>query len=139
MNKTDEIKEKFFSFLLKKTCTTKQAEEFLSRSKLPENFIKSLMLEAQNMGLIDDGAFAKLFIEGHLHWGNAKIIYELKSKGISHETIYNALDELEEAESEYSRAEKLFDAFRKQGLDDRKIANRLLSRGFSQSTVRDLI
>ena len=89
MNKTDEIKEKFFSFLLKKTCTTKQAEEFLSRSKLPENFIKSLMLEAQNMGLIDDGAFAKLFIEGHLHWGNAKIIYELKSKGISHETIYN--------------------------------------------------
>ena len=32
------------------------------------------------MGLIDDGAFAKLFIEGHLHWGNAKIIYELNQK-----------------------------------------------------------
>ena len=128
----DNYREKFFSFLLKKTCTSKQAEEFLLRSKFPHEIIAPLISEAQDMGLIDDLTFAKLFIEGHLHWGNAKIIYELSSKGITKQKIYEAL---EDSEDENSRAYKLFETFKKQGLEDKKIMNRLLSRGFSLKSI----
>ena len=94
------------------------------------------MNEAELSGLIDDLTFAKLFVEGHLHWGNAKIFYELNSKGISHENINNAL---EESEDENSRAYELSESWKKIGLSDKKIYSRLLSRGFSNRAAREAL
>ena len=135
-NNYGEIREKFFSFLLKRPCTEKQAENFLLHSNIPEENINSLMNEAELSGLIDDLTFAKLFVEGHLHWGNAKIFYELNSKGISHENINNAL---EESEDENSRAYELSESWKKIGLSDKKIYSRLLSRGFSNRAAREAL
>ena len=124
----DEAREKFFNFLLKKPCTSKQAREYLSRNKIPDGYKKILMTEAKDMGLIDDLTFARLFIDGHLHWGNAKIIYELGARGVAREEIYSALDE---APDENERARELYESWQKTGLPHKKIINRLLSRGFS--------
>lgn len=124
------IREKFFDFLLKKTCTSKQAREYLERNHA-EN-IDALMNEAEDMGLIDDEAFARLFVDGHLSWGNLKISYELSMKGISRQDIASALDE---AEDECTRAEELAERWKDSGLDERKIASRLMSRGFTQKAV----
>ena len=85
----EDSREKFFAYLLRKTCTRKQAQEYLSRNKLPE----SLMNEAEDAGLIDDAVYAKLFAEGHLAWGNAKIAYELGVRGVSRENVRAALDD----------------------------------------------
>ena len=126
------LREKFFDFLLKKPCTSGQAAEYLSGLDLPEEIFDSLMDEATNMALIDDSAYAKLFADGHLSWGNAKIIYELSMRGVSRDEINEALDECED---ERSRARELSEEWRKIGLDDRKIMNRLLSRGFSRSSA----
>ena len=87
------------------------------------------------MGLIDDLTFAKLFVDGHLSWGNLKIIYELSSRGVARKDIYNAL---EEAEDEISRACKISENWKRSGLDERKIINRLLSRGFSQKAAKSV-
>lgn len=124
------------SLLLRKSCTRKQAEEFLSRQNITENDFEALMNEAEELGLIDDLIFAKLFIDGHLSWGNLKISHELSMRGVSHDDINAAL---EETESESERAREIVRSLRKTGLDERKITNRLLSRGFSNKAVRSAL
>ena len=132
-NNFEDVREKFFNFLLKKPCTFRQAEEYLSRQELNDENKNLLLDEAANMSLIDDSAYAKLFVDGHLTWGNAKITYELSSRGISREDIKNALDE---SEDELSRARELSENWRRLCLENRKIINRLLSRGFSHNAAR---
>ena len=131
--KLEEFREKFFNFLLKKPCPSGQAAEYLSRHNAPEVFFDVLLHEAEKLNLIDDLAYAKLFIDGHLTWGNAKIIYELSSRGVSRDEIDEALDD---SEDESSRAYQLANDWRKLGVDERKIINRLLSRGFSHRSAR---
>lgn len=138
----EKLREKFFDFLLRKPCTSGQAAEYLSELNVPEQFFDSLMNEAVNMALIDDLAYAKLFIDGHLTWGNAKIIYELSRRGVSREEIDEALDECKseaDCRDELSRACELSEEWHKLGLDERKIMNRLLSRGFSRSSATNAI
>ncbi len=132
-NNFEDVREKFFNFLLKKPCTFRQAEEYLSRQDITDENKNLLLDDAVNMSLIDDSAYAKLFVDGHLTWGNAKITYELSSRGISREDIKNALDE---SEDELARARELSENWRRLGLEDRKIINRLLSRGFSHNAAR---
>ena len=129
----EKFREKFFNFLLKKPCTSGGAAEYLSKHNLPEHLCDLLLNEAEKLNLIDDSAYAKLFIDGHLTWGNAKIIYELTTRGVSREEINEALDN---SEDEISRASELADGWRKLGIDERKIINRLLSRGFSHKSAR---
>lgn len=135
MSGYDEAREKFFSFLLRKTCTRKQAEEYLNRQKLPEGYYDAMMNEAEETGLIDDLTYAKLFAEGHLSWGNAKISHELGMRGVSRNDIETALDE---AEDEEKRAAELAEAWRKSGIEERKITARLISRGFANRAVRSV-
>ena len=131
-NNIDETREKFFSYLLRKPGTRSQAYEFLKRQKISDSQINFLMNEAQESGLIDDLAYSQLFIDGHLSWGNAKIIYELSARGVSHEIIDEALND---SEDEFSRARDIAETWRSSGLNDRKILTRLRSRGFSGRAV----
>lgn len=137
-NKFAELREKFFNFLLKKPCTLKQAEEFLCGLEISEEQKNILLNEAGDMGLADDLTYAKLFIEGHLTWGNMKIIYELSKRGVSRENINAALDD---AEDEISRANKILKGWENSftPADSKKIINRLLNRGFSHKTARTVI
>ena len=82
---------------------------------------------------MDDEAYARLFADGHLQWGNLKIAHELRMRGVDGEDIAAALDE---AESESKRAREIAEGWRKSGVEDRKIQSRLLSRGFTNRAVR---
>ena len=95
-----------------------------------------LMTEAESMGLVDDLTYAKLFVEGHLSWGNAKISYELSARGVEREDIDVALNE---SQDEISRAYELVETWRKTGLSDIKLRTRLLSRGFSAKSVHEAV
>ena len=132
INPENEQREKFFAYLLRRPCTHKQAREYLRKMKLPE----ALIDEAQNSGLIDDLAFAKLFADGHLHWGNIKIAHELSMRGVSRENIRIALDEIAD---ESERAREISDGLRESGFDDRKIKSRLISRGFTNRAVNEAL
>ena len=132
----NELREKFFSFLLRRPCTHRQAHEYLSRQKIDDDVIDSLMNEAESSGLIDDLTFAKLFAEGHLSWGNLKITHELSSRGIPRENINTALDEIDD---EVSRACELADTWKNMNVDAKKITARLMSRGFTSRAVRSAL
>ena len=128
----EELREKFFSALLRKPSTRKQAWELLEKYGAGE-LAEGLMREAENTGLVDDEAYARLFADGHLQWGNLKIAHELRMRGVDGEDIAAALDE---AESEEKRACEIAEGWRKSGTEDRKIQSRLLSRGFTNRAVR---
>ena len=132
----EELREKFMSSLLRRPSTAKQARESLERSRVPDEVIDALLREAESLGLIDDSAFARLFAEGHLHWGNLKIAHELSARGLSREDIADAL---EECEDESERACELAESWRKGGIEERKIQSRLLSRGFTSRAVREAL
>lgn len=135
-NAYDELREKFFAFILKRPCTHKQAHEYLSRMNINDDVIDLLMNEAESSGLIDDLTYAKLFAEGHSSWGNLKITYELSSRGISRENINIALDDIDD---EVSRACDLADSWKRMNVDAKKITARLMSRGFTSRAVRSAL
>lgn len=128
-----ELREKFMNAMLRRATTRKQAREFLLKSRAGEEEIEALMSEAEGMGLIDDEAYARLFVEGHLQWGNLKIGHELSMRGVSREEIEIALDE---AEAEEERARELAESWRRGGVEERKIGTRLAGRGFTSKAVR---
>ena len=129
------VRERFLNALLRRPSTRKQAAEMLRREKLTDDEREALMSEAEDAGLIDDEGFARLFVDGHLQWGNLKIAYELSARGVSREEIDSALDE---AEDEGERAKELAESWRASGLEDRKIRARLLSRGFTNRAIRSI-
>ena len=131
-----EAREKFFNALLRRPSTAKQAREILERQRVSDEDAERLIRKAEDMGLIDDEAFAKLFVDGHLSWGNLKISHELSMRGVSCEAISTALDE---AQSESERARELAESWRKGGVEDRKITARLMSRGFTSRAVREAL
>ena len=90
------------------------------------------MNEAEETGLIDDLAYARLFADGHSSWGNAKISYELSLRGISSENVRLALEDIAD---ESERAGQIAEELKKTGLDERKIKSRLISRGFSAPSL----
>ena len=129
----EELRERLFSTLLRRPSTSRQAREFLERTHAPDEVIDALINEAEGMGLVDDGAFARLFAEGHLQWGNLKIAHELSARGVSRTEIEEALDEIED---EGERARGLAESWRRSGVEERKITSRLMSRGFTSRAVR---
>ncbi|MBQ3654869.1 MAG: RecX family transcriptional regulator [Synergistaceae bacterium] len=127
-----DTREKFFNALLRRPSTAKQARGILERQRVSDEDAERLIREAEDLGLIDDEAFAKLFVDGHLSWGNLKIAHELSVRGVSREAISTALDE---AQDEAERASELVGSWRKGGIEDRKIISRLMSRGFTNKSV----
>ncbi|MBQ6972610.1 MAG: RecX family transcriptional regulator [Synergistaceae bacterium] len=128
----EDARGKFFAHLLRKTCTRQQAKEYLSCMKFPE----SLLNEAEDAGLVDDLAYARLFADGHASWGNAKISHELAMRGVSRENVRLALDEIAD---EADRAREIAEGLRRSGLEERKIRARLMSRGFSGRSVSEAV
>ena len=105
----EELREGLFSTLLRRPSTRRQALGFLERAHAPAEAVDALMAEAESMGLVDDEAFARLFADGHLQWGNLKI------------------------------ARELAESWRASGVEERKITSRLMSRGFTSRAVRSAV
>ena len=132
-DKFNQSREKFFNFLMRSPKTKSKAERYLSHTSLSAEDTEKLITEAEETGMIDDFAYACLFVDGHLMWGDAKIAFTLRQNGISNDAVLCAL---KEAEDEISRASELAAEWKKSGLDERKIITRLLNRGFRNSSAR---
>ena len=111
----EEVREKFLDSLLRKPVTLKQAYDLLEKLKAPEEVIDSLINEAENSGLLD---------------------YELSSRGVSRRNIAQAL---EESQDESQRACEIAQNLRDYGLDEKKIAARLRSRGFTNRAIESAL
>lgn len=100
--------------LLERGCPTEIAEQLIS------NFCED--------GLIDDLAYSTLYIDSHPDWGALRVWDELCVRGVEADLIRQALKASQT--DERSKAVELAKAWHSAGIDDGKIYNRLLRRGF---------
>ena len=107
----------------------------LHRQGLCGDEADSLVRDAHDLGMVDDEAYARLFVEGHQSWGNRRIRDDLRRRGVSDTLLRRVLDERSPGEEE--AAYLLCRELAETGLHEESIVPRLLRRGFSVSTARE--
>lgn len=132
--KNQDYRAYLYRLLSSRPCTEREAVDRLVFRGADPREAANLAAEFRRLGLIDDKAYARLFVEGHRTWGKARICFELRRRGIDEEKMFKAVRETEETENEKARV--LAEAWLLQGVEWRKIAGRLNRRGFSPDTVR---
>lgn len=122
--------------------------EYELRSRLSRKFPKELVEKAlaalRERGLIDDRLFARYWVENRREFkpsGFKKLLYELRSKGVSLETIKEVLESLDFEEEAYRAA--LRKAQRWRTLDElsfkKKMADFLSRQGFSFEIIEKVV
>lgn len=129
-----DYREYLYRLLTNRPYTKAEILKRLKGAGCGDSEAESLVYEFSALGLIDDAAYAALFAEGHENWGNERIRFELRRRGIDNPNIAAALESINEQE----RAHALWQLWSSQLLDWKKIASRLARRGFSQRTITKL-
>lgn len=120
---------------------------YLKKKKFSHEVIEEVTRSFLNNGLIDDSVFAKLWIESRIKrpLGLRRIIFELKTKGISDDIINDATSKYGSSENEEKIVEELVSRKLKamHGLDREKKKSRLwglcLRKGFSKEVVYEVL
>ena len=128
----DDVRGWFLRLLMRRSCTCQEARKRLLEREVDEDMAEALIVEAQEMGFLDDAAYARLFAESHISWGNKRIDYELGRRGVSDDDIQRGLEDIPDEEE---RLEPVVSSWRKNGLEERKIIARLYRRGFDGSAI----
>jgi len=138
-----EAKKKAFRHLAFRSHSKKELTEKLKCSPKLKESAGEAVDELEEKGYVDDRAFAEEYARHLLSklWGQNKIIYELKQKGIETKTIEETLEKLFLDETKRAKA-LLLKKFPK-GIPDKKEKSRamaLLYRyGYSYEDIRPLI
>ena len=81
--------------------TAKEVSDALARKGFAEAIIQDTVADLERLGLIDDDAYARAFVQGRFSargYGPARLRQDLQRKGVARAAIEAALDELTEAE-----------------------------------------
>ncbi len=98
----------------------------------PSDIAGALLDRYEEIGLIDDRAYAVLFVDSHPDWSVRRISDSLREKGVGRDLIAHALEEVEIDEDQ--RAAELVRGWRP-SVEDRRIVGRLERRGFPRSAI----
>ncbi|KAB2811110.1 regulatory protein RecX [Pimelobacter simplex] len=113
-----------------KARSRRELEERLARRKVPEEVASRLLDRFEEVGLVDDEAFARAWVEGRRRsrgLARTALAVELRRKGIADETAREVLDEVEPgAEEEAARALVRKKLRSMRGLDEQVAARRLV-------------
>lgn len=112
-----------------------------------KEIIDSAIKELYRIGLLDDLAFARLWVESRIKkpLGLNRLSYELKIKGIDKEIIKQVISDFDSPEKEEAVVRELLQNKLKKlaNLDKQKIKSRLwsyfLRKGFSRDIVYDVL
>ncbi|HXG35934.1 MAG TPA: RecX family transcriptional regulator [Dehalococcoidia bacterium] len=109
----------------------------LARKQLDQSVIDETVQRLRELGLIDDEAFARSWVESRMRSsprGKGLICWELRSQGVDPELAQEATSEIDDEEAAYSAA--LRKAAKSGSYSDyRKLRDFLLRRGFGYQTV----
>ncbi|GAA2756686.1 RecX family transcriptional regulator [Actinopolymorpha rutila] len=116
-----------------------ELEQALRRKEVPEDVIESVLGRFTDVGLIDDAAFARAWVESrHTGRGLARraLAHELRRRGVGDSEVGEALDQLSpDAELETARALVARKLAATRGLDGRtrvrRLAAMLARKGYS--------
>lgn len=123
------LREALAAHLLRWPKTVEQARKWLEKHGAGDLEAEKILSDLRLAGFLDDSLYARLFVEGHSSWGSDRLRHELKRRGIDGTLAAKAIEE----GANPRVAEDLVREWRKNGVDDRKIAGRLARRGFPSS------
>jgi regulatory protein len=133
--------EKALRFLEPRPRSSTEVKEHLRKKKFPAEAIEQTITRLQDVGLIDDEAFAKYWVENREQFrprGGRALRFELRRKGLSDTAIADAVSQVDETESAYraveSRARRWRELERREFFD--KVSAFLVRRGFSYEIAK---
>ena len=120
-----------------------EIDRYLQKYGLPQVQIEAVIGRLEQVGLLDDQAFARYWVESRERFrprGLRALRYELRNKGVSEEIIGAALEVVDVQDSAYRSAEKK--ARQLSSLDrqtfHRKMIAFLSRRGFAYEVAREV-
>ncbi len=117
-------------------CTRKQLSIKLRDRRCPDEIAERILDRFQQIGAVDDKAYALLYIDAKRSFGSRRLRDELRARGVSHDDIQSAMDEAEVDEND--RALRLAHEWCRQiGMTPQKLDGRLRRRGFSSSAIHN--
>jgi len=124
--------------------TRRELEQRLRQQGFDQGPRAAALSKLEQYGYLDDVRFARRFVEGRRAGrprGRRALAWELKCKGIDHETVETVLDELLTEEAELDMASELLRRrlSRIKQVDERvrrRLYGLLVRRGFDQETIR---
>jgi regulatory protein len=142
-----KAKNHALNYLSFRARTEKEMREYLSGKEYGNAVTDEVIELLYKYNYLDDYAFAAAFVSGSQRlkkWGNNKIAYELRLKGVRDEIISRALDESETAQTEIiialldkKCAGRVFETLDTK--EKRKIISYLQGRGFGYGDIEEAI
>ena len=140
-NRAEEIfPGKARKYLARYMRTTRQFSEHFTAKGYPSSLVNSVVSTLKEEGFLDDSRVAREHLRKRLQTkprGRSKLIAELKQKGIESKLARRIVDEQVDPQKERNLAERF--AEKNKGLEARKLAYRLKSRGFPAPIIHDVV
>ncbi len=131
MGKQVELEKTLSVLLARWPKTVRQAFDWLGNRGAGEEEASRIIDHLIETGFLDDALYARLFVEGHAMWGPLRLRQELRRRGIPDAVVSGAIEETHDP----SVIDEMIRDWRIAGIDDRRIAGRLIRRGFSPGEV----
>ena len=148
-NKLFLAKKTALNILSRREHSKKELERKLYQRKVEKKIIEEVIYEFSNLNYLDDGRFAKEYLEEKLKLkssGIEKIKKELYAKGVSREIIKSVLDEkgnIDETDAAYNLVYKKMKSFARKTQEKRKVKQKiysfLLSKGYEYDTIEKVL
>lgn len=139
-----EVKQKALNLLSYRARSKKELIDKLKQKEYDTKYINEVIAELEKLGLLNDLEYAKLWIESYKNsYGKFRLKNGLKEKGISEETINQAL--VDTNVSELDTAKHIAEKWKRlhSKLPEKEAKQRLMGflarRGISYDTIQDII
>ncbi|QNQ80757.1 recombination regulator RecX [Lactobacillus sp. PV034] len=127
--------------------TIAEVKQYLKDKEISEETSESAIADLEDLGYLDDSAFAKLFIKNNLRIGKDgqnSIRNKLLRKGVDENIIEDSLFEINDEDWIKSGLRLIHSLIHQQGKlaskeIERKAKNKLLSHGFSNELIANII
>jgi regulatory protein len=140
---TEAAYDRALDYLAHRPRSRAEIHAYLAKQGLSETHVEAVGSRLEQAGLVDDAEFARYWVENRERFrprGPRALRYELRQKGISAESIEEALEPLDVSTSAYQAAAK---KARQLGQWDRltferKLVEYLARRGFDYDVARQV-
>ncbi|MCL2861263.1 MAG: RecX family transcriptional regulator [Firmicutes bacterium] len=130
--------EKAVNYTLIRMRSEREMRQYLKDKGYLKEIIDEIIEKLRSYNYINDAYFAKLFVSAKKSkWGENKIKYELRLKGISSEDIEQAFEDFDGNEEAYEIGKKYLKGDTREHYE--KLKKYLFSKGFSFSDINKAV
>ncbi len=140
----EQAHERALHYLTPRARSEAEVRRYLLGKGFSEPTVESVLDRLRGVGLLDDLAFARFWIENRLRFrprGKRGLRYELRQKGVPDAIIEALLDNYDEEEAarRFVEAESRRLAHLPDDLRRHRLSERLARRGFAYATIRQVL